>query len=272
MRILISIIFCCIVSWTVYGQNKIEKKLKKSKQTHEWITLEMTSGRPVDCFIAFPTDTLPTNTVIILHGHEGLSIFDKYYADQLAKKGILAIVPNLLPEKKMEEYREEDQSTKKLYPGVKDYSRFVVNDKQVNTELQTIFETVEQIPLSNGSIFLMGFGWGGYQAFQYASENPAVESFFLFYCNVPKVSNLYATMPRPIYAFYAENDKATMAQVNIAATLMKQFGNTFEKNTFPKANFDFMYSGLNAEATAADKKARKKAWKAILALTENKDK
>lgn len=266
IRLLFSLFILSMAFQSLEAQDYIEKKLKKSKLDQKWVELIATDNRIIKCFLVYPKDTVPTKSIILVHGEKGLTNTEKYYADQLAKKGFFVIAPSLLPERKPLIKNKEEGTEEKLYPGVKDYTVFTVNERDAVGELDFIFNFLKKTPLYNGSISLIGFSWGGYQTFNYAAQNLEADEFFIFYGNAPKVTYVYPLFARPIYGFYAAEDKAVTSMVKNTDMIMTANKRHFEYEIYPEATRYFMEKGLNPKAASANKKARKKAWKKMLGI------
>src|SRR5690606_37617002 len=98
--------------------------------------------------------------------------------------GFLVIAPDLISNTvegidKTTDFENSDKAREAIY---------ALDQEQVNKDLDMIYAYVNNDPSSNGKVSLIGFCWGGSQSFNYATQNPNLESVIVYYGTAPKDS------------------------------------------------------------------------------------
>ena len=131
---------------------------------------------------------------------------------------------------------------------------------QVTSDLNAAVDYVSKLPACNGKVVVMGFCWGGGQAFNLATKNKDLKAALSFYGQIPTNDAALAGISCPVYGFYAENDARITASVPKGVEQMKAAGKTYEPVTYTGAGHGFMRGGEDPAGRPADKKARDDAW------------
>jgi carboxymethylenebutenolidase len=72
----------------------------------------------------------------------------------------------------------------------------------------------KKLPIANGKLAVIGFSWGGWKSFAYATHRKDLNAVFVFYGTGPED---VAAISAPIYGFYAGEDAGV--DVTIPATI-----------------------------------------------------
>ena len=130
---------------------------------------------------------------------------------------------------------------------------------QITADLKAVADYCAKLPASNGKVCVVGFSWGGGQAFRYAADNKNLKAAFVFY-GTPPEGDAMARINCPVYGFYGGNDARVTATVPKATEAMKAAGKIYEPVTYEGAGHGFMRAGEAPDANAANKKAYDEGW------------
>jgi carboxymethylenebutenolidase len=114
---------------------------------------------------------------------------------------------------------------------------------------------------------VVGFSWGGDQAFRFATTRRDLSAAFVFYGVCPEPENI-PNIQAPVWGFYAGTDTRVGATIPDTQRQMKAAGKFYETVTYEGASHGFMQSGARPDAPAADKKAWDAAWIKLKALRD----
>ena len=184
-------------------------------------------------------------------------------ADEFAEAGYLAIAPDLLSG-----MAPENGGRTKDLPGGRASARPSTSCRPTRSpRISTrVADYCKKLPACNGKVCVVGFSWGGGQAFRFATNRKDLAAAFVFYGNGPApeaIPNIQA----PVYGFYAGTDTRIDATVPATQEQMKAAGKFFEPVTYEGAAHGFMRAGAQPDATEANKKARDAAWVKLKTLT-----
>jgi carboxymethylenebutenolidase len=247
------------LSATVFSQDWAKQALEKSPRHQEWAAIKV-GEKTLNAFVVYPEVKGKATVVIVIHENAGLTDWTRTVADQLAAAGYIAVAPDLLsgmvpPEVKPADFPGTDaarQAIRKLTP------------EGVTADLNAVFEYAKKIPAANGKVAVSGFCWGGGQTFRYAANQPALVAAFVFYG--PPPAEGMANIKAPVYGFYGGNDERINATIPKAIEDMKAAGKTYEPVTYEGAGHGFMRSGMQPDASEANKKAREQSWERWLKI------
>jgi carboxymethylenebutenolidase len=245
--------FCSLILLAAFpappllAQDWAKGRLEKSARHGEWV--EIKSGdRTIKAFVVYPAAKNKTSVVLVIHEIFGLTDWVRGICDQLAENGVIAIAPDLLSG---QTFSDIDGARKAISALPKE---------QVKSDLDATSDYALKIPATDGTLTVCGFCWGGGWAFGYANENPKLKAAYSFYGPTPDEASGVATIPCPVYGFYAENDERVNATIPKAKELMKTAGKRYEPVIYNGATHGFMREGEMPNANEANKKARDDAW------------
>ncbi len=240
---------------SVWSQDWARARLETSPRHGEWVTIRH-DARDVRAFVVYPETKERAPAVLVIHEIFGLTEWVRGICDQLAARGCIAIAPDLLSGQRLE--------------GV-DAAREAIGQlpaDQITADLRAVADYAKQLPAANGRLAVVGFCWGGTEAFRFATNEEALAAAFVFYGQGLSSAADVARLRAPVYGFYAENDARIGATVPATQALMKSAGKTFEPVTYPGAGHGFMRAGEAPDASPANRAARAAAWKRLQALLE----
>lgn len=241
------------------AQDWAKQSLEKSPRHQEWVQIKH-DNRVVHAFVIYPESKEKATAVVVIHEIFGLSDWARSAGDQLAAKGYIAIVPDLLSGFGPNGGKSSD------FPSV-DAAREAnskLDQDIVTADLNAVADYVKKLPAANGKIAVAGFCWGGSQSFRFATNRKDLSAAFVFYGGPPKE---FGSINAPVYGFYAGNDARVDATIPDTVTGMKQAGKKYEPVTYEGAGHGFMRAGEDPSNTIeANKKARAEAWERWLKL------
>jgi carboxymethylenebutenolidase len=259
-------LLCSIFALTLFSaqaraQDWAQAKLKQSSRHREWVTVKH-DLRSVQTFVVYPESKDKRPVVLIIHEIFGLTDWAQVLADEVAEAGYIAVAPDLLSGMAPNGGRTSDFAGDKATEAVGH-----LNPDQVSADLNAAADYGLKLPASNGKLFVVGFCWGGSQAFRFATNRADLAAAFVFY-GAPPDKDAMARIKAAVYGFYAGNDQRIGATLPDAIANMKAAGKTFEPVTYDGAGHGFMRAGEAPDAKEPDRKARADSWKRWKSLLE----
>src|ERR1700733_2135345 len=214
----------------VHAQDWAKARLEKSPRHRERVAVKHDS-REVATLVVYPETKDKKPVVLLIHDSAGVTDWFQSFADQVAAMGYVVLAPNL--------------SSGAGMPG----------DKQVTGDLNAVADYGAKLPVSNGTLFAAGVGWGGAQSFRFAADRPDLAAALVF-CGVSPDKDSIARIKGSIFGFYASDDARVNATVPAAQAAAKTAGVVFEAVTYDGVGPGFLRSGDAPDAKAADRLAR----------------
>lgn len=255
MRASIFILCLALYALPVAAQDYAAERLESSPRHHEWVEVPA-EGRSVHSFVAYPERAEDALAVIVIHENRGLTDWVRSFADQLAEAGYLAIAPDLLSGYDEQHGRTADFETS---DAARD-ALYQLDPEQITRDLRAIQRYIAQTPSSNGKTVVVGFCWGGSQAFRFATNAEDLSAALVFYGSPPEDADRIRSISAPIYGFYGENDQRINATIPETEERMDQYGKTYDYAIYEGAGHAFMRSGDDPNGSAAERQARDEAW------------
>jgi len=237
------------------AQEFARAQMDRSPRHHEWVKIP-SGGRTVQAFVVYPETAKKSLAVIVIHENQGLTDWVRSAADQLAAAGYVAIAPDLLSgfdasHHRTTDFADADQARKAIYD---------LNPDQIIRDLLAVQNYVAALPASDGRTAVIGFCWGGGQAFRFAATAPGLSAALVFYGPAPTDEASLRAISAPVYGFYGGLDERIDATIPKTREQMARLGKLYEVVIYDGAGHAFMREGDNPAATAAVKKARDAAW------------
>jgi carboxymethylenebutenolidase len=248
------------------AQDWARNMVEKSPRRREWVTVKH-DGRSVESFVVHPQPRDKAPAMVVIHEIFGLTDWVENVTDEFAEAGYIAIAPDLLSGMAPNGGRTKDfpanegggfgpvgQAILKLPPD------------QITADLNAVTDYCKNLPACNGKVCVVGFSWGGGQAFRFATNRRDVSGAFVFYGSGPE-SDAIPRIQAPVYGFYAGNDTRINGTLPQTKEQMKAAGKFYETVIYEGAAHGFMRSGEQPDATDADRRARNAAWVKLKDLT-----
>ena len=245
-------------------QSEAIKELSNSPRHHEWVTLKH-GDREFQAFVAYPETSARTKSIIVIHENRGLDDWARSFADKLAAEGFLVIAPDFISnnqgKKRTTDFENPDTARDAIY---------ALEPAQVTADLDAAYQFLKKDASATGEIAVIGFCWGGSQAFRYVTHNKEVTQAHVFYGTAPTDEEALAGISSPVFGYYGGDDNRVNSTIGKTEETMKKANNFFEYEIYEGAGHAFMKSGLPPEAKEANKTALNAAWKRLLQLLREK--
>lgn len=233
------------------SEEQAKAALEKSPRHGEYVDVKQLSGGvPIRTWISYPERKDKAGVVIVIQEVYGLTDWLRGVADQLAKEGFIALVPDLVsglgPNGGGTESVASRDDVVKLVRGI--------TAEDANRRLNAVRDWAVKLPAGNGKIATIGFCWGGERSFGYAAAQPALNGAVVYYGTSPESAQL-ATIQAPVLGFYGGDDARVNATVPPAQAEMQKLGKSYETHTYDGAGHGFLRDqggrdGANLKATS----------------------
>ena len=232
----------------------------ESRHDRTYVTITR-NGRAIETLVDFPkkvNDKAPV--VVLVHEIYGLSDWAKGMADELADQGFIVVAPDLLSG---------------FGPHGGGYSDFASENERMGAisgldpdgvmeDLDATVDYAKKLPTGHGKIAVVGFSWGGWKSFAFATHRRDLSAVFVFYGTGP---DDVTTISAPVYGFYGGEDGAVSGSVSATADQMKAAGKFYDPVTYEGANHGFMRVGEEFfNINRANKNARNQAFARLVKL------
>ncbi len=233
--------------------------LEKSPRHGEYVDVKGPDGAPIRTWVVYPERKDKAGVVIVIHEIFGLSDWIRGVADQLAREGFIAVVPDLIsghgPGGGGTESAVSRDEVVKLIRGV--------TPEEVTTRLNAVRELAVKLPAANGKSATIGFCWGGGQSFAYAAAQPSLNAAVVYYGVSPDAAAL-AKIQAPVLGLYGGDDARVCATIPPAEAEMKKLGKKFEPHLYEGAGHGFLRAQIERNGT--NLKATREAWPRTIAF------
>jgi len=264
MRFITFLFANCLVATMILplqAQDWAIEQLENSPRHQEKVVVK-NGDRDISCFLVFPEVSDNATAVILIHENRGLNDWARSMADQVAGEGFIVIAPDFISGRApgggdTPDFPNSDAARDAIYE---------LNPDQITADLDAVFAYAKKIPSANGKVAVMGFCWGGSQTFRYASNNPDIESVFVFYGTGPEEQASYNRIESPVYGFYGGNDNRVNATIKNSEKMMQEANNLYDPVIYEGAGHGFMRSGQAPDASEDNKNAREAAFQRLIEL------
>ncbi len=263
MKFIFLTIIILSLSSFLKAQDKFTNRLENSPRHHEWVEISL-GDRTLKAFIVFPEVSEKAKTVIVIHENRGLTDWVRNFADQLAEKGFIAMVPDMLSN-----FSEEYSQTSD-FPTSDDARNAIykLESSLVTSYLNNSFNYLKNLPAGNGEVAVVGFCWGGSQSFRYGTNNPNLSEVLVFYGTGPKEAVEFANIEAPVYGFYGGNDQRVNATIVASKEAMEEYQHIYDYEVYEGAGHAYMRSGDDPNGPEANIKARNESWERLVRILE----
>jgi len=254
---------------SVPAQDWAKAILDKSPRHQEWVKVKHSDGTPngrtLDAFVVYPEVSHKAPVVLLIHEIFGLSDWARSMADDIAARGYIVIVPDLLsgfgPNGGGTSAFPDQQAAVKGVSGL--------NPDTVIADLNASADYALKLPAANGKLAVIGFCWGGGKSFAFATQRKDLSAAFVFY-GPPPPADAIKNIAAPVYGFYAGNDARISATVPDTKTVMAAAGKKYDPVVYDGAGHGFMRAGEDPSNTnTANTTARTESLKRLETLLKN---
>jgi carboxymethylenebutenolidase len=234
-------------------------RLEKSPHRRQYVTIKHDS-RAIQALVVLPKVKNKTSVVILVHEIYGLSDWAQEMADELADEGFIVVAPDLLSGHGpsgggYSDFGNEDDRVKAISD---------LDPAGVLTDLDAATDFSKKLPAANGKIAVVGFSWGGWKSFAFATHRKDLDAVFVFYGTGPED---VTTITAPVYGFYAGNDTGVDPTIPATINAMKTANKFYDPVTYEGAEHGFMRVGEDRNnKVPANKIARDQAFTRLVKL------
>ena len=191
---------------SLYAQDWARKMVDKSPRRHEWATVKH-DGRSVESMVAYPQSKGKAPAMVVIHEIFGMTDWVENVTDEFAEAGYIAIAPDLLSGMAPNGGRTKDFPAGAGGGGFGAAGQAIMKlpPDQVTADLNAVADYCRSLPTCNGKVCVVGFSWGGSQAFSFAANRKDLSAAYVFYGTGPSPEAM-AAIQAPVYGFYAGAD------------------------------------------------------------------
>ncbi len=244
------------------AQDWARQAVDKSPRRREWVTVKH-GNRSVESMVAYPQSREKAPAMVVIHEIFGMTDWVENVTDEFAAAGYLAIAPDLLSGMAPNGGRTKDFQASEVGQAIRQ-----LPPDQITADLNAVADYCKNLPACNGKVCVVGFSWGGGQAFRFATNRKDLSAAFVFYGSGP-AADAIPNIQAQVFGFYAGNDARINAGIPQTQEQMKAAGKFYEVVTYEGAAHGFMRAGAQPGATEANQKARAAAWEKLKALRAN---
>jgi len=175
-------------------------RLETSPRHAEWVALDAGGGDRVSAWVVYPDRDDPAPVVVLVHESVGATEWTQNVADQLAAQGYLAVVPDLLTGRTPGGVLSRDLPSDEAIRLVSGLTWDVVSRR-----LDATVRYATGLAAGSGRVAVMGFCWGGDQAFRYATVRPELDAAVIFYGAAPDTAAA-AGIRAPVLGLFGGSD------------------------------------------------------------------
>ena len=188
--------------------------------------------------------------IVVIHGNSGMTGYLQDVVRRLAKEGFVGLGVDYLS-------RKGGTAKVNATGGIESISALAPQET-VKEDTQAAVAYLRTLKEVRGDrIGIMGFCWGGGQAFYNATQLSALRAVVVFYGRAPNPLDLVQRIGAPVLAHYGELDPRITDQVPQVEAAMKKYNKPFEYKIYPKARHAFH---SDESATNYNPEAAKEAW------------
>jgi carboxymethylenebutenolidase len=192
------------------------------------------NGRTIHTLVDVPTKVqINAPVVVLVHEVYGLSDWAREMSDDLADKGFIVVAPDFLSGHGPHGGGYSD------FPSERERVNAVqtLDPEDVLADLDAAVDYGKKLPGANGKIAVVGFSWGGWQSFAFATRRKDLSAVFVFYGTGPAD---VTTITAPVFGFYGGKDQGVSGTVPATADAMRAAGKFYDPVTYEGADHGFL--------------------------------
>jgi carboxymethylenebutenolidase len=216
--------------------------------THgEYVAFVNAKGDSVRAYVAYPERQGKAPAIIVIHENRGLTDWEPTVADEYAKKGYVAIAPDLLSSRYGSAKLLADSVTRMIG---------TLKREDVVADLDATYKWITAQPATNKErVGVIGFCWGGGTVWSYASSNPNLKAAVVCYGPLADTMML-RSVKAPVLGVYGQNDGRVNNSLPLVAAQMQALGKSFTADSYPGTGHGFLKPGRMGNGTPAAAKAQ----------------
>ncbi|WP_164852802.1 dienelactone hydrolase family protein [Novosphingobium umbonatum] len=221
-----------------------QERFKLTPRKHEMVHINA-NGRRLNAFVIYPEKATPPSpakvpVVMLLPEDQGLNIWARDMADQVAAMGVIVVVPDIISGQGPNGGGRD--SITNLRDVFLTHFGMAGKDTQMSADLNVWADYAKALPQANGKLAVLGFAWGAGRGMYFALQRHDLSAVYAFYDAAPPPEML-GTITAPLYGFYAQNDARPTRSLPATIAAMKALGKTYEPVIYPNSDHMFMRLG-----------------------------
>jgi carboxymethylenebutenolidase len=242
------------------SEQQAKAALDKSPRHGEYVDVKLPAGgTPIRTWIVYPERKDKAGVVIVIHEIYGLTDWLRGVADQLAREGFIAVVPDLVSGMGPNGGGSQSAASR---DDVVALVRAIAPET-ATARLDAVRDYAIHLPAANGKSATLGFCWGGGKSFAYAAAQPALNAAVVFYGSPPEPADL-PRIKAPVLGHYGGDDARISTTIPPTEAEMKKLGKTYEPHIYDGAGHGFLRAQEDREG--ANLKATQQAWPRTVAF------
>lgn len=201
------------------------------------------------------------HVVVLIHNELGITRSLMRTAETLTQFGYRVMVPNWLDAFHI---GLDQQGTTRSLSEVQDLVSSIPIQPLMSSMVETL-KVADTVRRPDGSLILMGVGWGGSQAFELATRSTLPDATIVIDGDGPMLAAHCARLTAPVYGFYGGSKSSVSRSVSSIGRYMLASGKTFEPTIFPGVAPGYLLELPNRQSTEA-REARRATNSRIQAL------
>jgi carboxymethylenebutenolidase len=245
------------------GEENAKDALNASPRHGEIIDVPMSGGPAIRTWIVYPERKDKAGVVLVIHEIFGLSDWVRGVADQLAREGFIAVVPDLISGMGpggggTDSVASRDDVVKLVH---------ALTPEETKRRLDSVRAWAVSLPAASGKYATIGFCWGGGWSFQYAATDPEPKGSVVYYGVAPD-SLTMTRIKAPVIAFYGGDDERVDATIDPAKKILSKTGKKYEPHVYDGAGHGFLRA--QSQRDGANLKAAQQAWPLTIAFLKKR--
>lgn len=249
--------------------NTAAARMSATPRRGEWIKVPFDPGSKdtIMAWVSYPANRPKAPVVIAVHDINGLGVWARGVADQLAAEGFIGVAPDFVSRLR------GAPSTMELTPDSARKLTSPLSSTERNTVISRVAAHVMAMPAAERKYGVIGFCWGGTTVFMHAVNGgvPGYGGGVGFY-GLPYMSGPVATrdslakIKTPVMLFNGAKDARIGAAMPGIDSMMKSLGKEYTSKNFEGAVHGFLKSQDDQKAQRdmaeeqANLTATKEAW------------
>jgi carboxymethylenebutenolidase len=224
-------------------------RLESTPRHGEFVDILRPDSASIRAWVSYPERDSRAGVVIVIHEIYGLSDWIRSVADQLAKEGFIAVVPDLIsgmgPGGGGTDSTTSRDQVVALVRGI--------TPEMFTARIGAVRDWAVKLPAANGQFATIGFCWGGTRSFTMAGIQPYPKAAVVYYGSSPDSAAILKTKT-PVQGHYGGDDARVNATIDPARKALKKRKRPYEVFIYEGAGHGFLRQqeardGANMKAT-----------------------
>jgi len=231
------------------SETTAKERLETTPRHGEFVDIPRPDSASIRAWVSYPERDTRAGVVLVIHEIYGLSDWIRGLADQLAKEGFIAVVPDLISGMGPGGGGTDSTTSRDEVVGL---VRGLTNE-MFDARISAVRDWAVKLPAANGQFATIGFCWGGGRSFAMAGMQPYPKAAVVYYGTAPDSAAIKKTRA-PVQGHYGGDDARVNATIDPARKAMKKIKRNYEVFIYEGAGHGFLRQqeardGANLKAT-----------------------